>query len=221
MATETLIVLVRHAETDWNAEARFQGHTDTPLNELGRTRIGPVIEALRPWDPEIVVTSDLSRAHEMAEQVGAAFGLEVITREDLRECSYGEWEGKTLKEVRRDHGDDLEQWRSNEAGFQRGEGESLLQMQERTLAAIESIAREHAGRTVVLFSHSGPVRGAICRALDLPIDQRYRFEINNASLSAIRRREDGQWQVLLLNQTCHLDTDPGASSPVASQSERP
>ena len=94
-------------------------------------------------------------------------------------------------------------------------------MQERTLAAIESIAREQAGRTVVLFSHSGPVRGVICRALDLPIDQRYRFEINNASLSAIRRREDGQWQVLLLNQTSHLDTDPGASSPVASQSEGP
>ncbi|MFC1628762.1 histidine phosphatase family protein, partial [Gemmatimonadota bacterium] len=211
--------LVRHAETDWNTGKRFQGHSDTPLNELGRSRIAPVIEALKPWDPAIIFSSDLSRAREMAEQVGAAFGLEVITREDLRECNYGEWEGKTLEEVRRDHGEDLEKWRSNDAGFRRGAGESLLQMQERTLAAVESIAREHAGRTVVLVSHSGPVRGVICRVFDLPIDQRYRFEINNASLSAIRRQKDGQWQVLMLNQTSHLDTDPGASSPVASLSQ--
>jgi broad specificity phosphatase PhoE len=219
MTTETLIVLVRHAETDWNTDLRFQGHADTPLNELGRTRIGQVIEALRPWNPEIIFTSDLSRAREMAEGVGAAFGIEVIAREDLRECSYGEWEGKKLEEVRRDHGDDLDRWHRNESGFPRGGGESLLQMQERVLAAIESIAREHAGRTIVILSHSGPVRGVICRTLDIPIDQRYRFEVNNASLSAIRRRGDGKWQVLLLNQTSHLDTDPGVSSPVASQNE--
>ena len=210
MTTETLIVLVRHAETDWNTDLRFQGHADTPLNELGRTRIGPVIEALRPWNPEIIFTSDLSRACEMAEGVGAAFGIEVIAREDLRECSYGEWEGKKLEEVRRDYGDDLDRWHRNESGFPRGGGESLLQMQERVLAAIESIAREHTGRTIVILSHSGPVRGVICRTFDLPIDQRYRFEVNNASLSAIRRRGDGQWQVLLLNQTSHLDTDPGS-----------
>ncbi|MFC1545100.1 histidine phosphatase family protein [Gemmatimonadota bacterium] len=217
MATETRIVLVRHAETDWNFEQRFQGHTDTPLNELGRTRIGPVIEALRSWDPEIIITSDLSRAREMAEEAGVEFGLDVIAREDLRECSYGSWEGKTLKEVRQDHGGDLDSWQSNEAGFQRGDGESLLEMQERTLAAIESIAREHAGRTVVIFSHSGPVRSVICRAFDLPIDQRYRFEVSNASLSAIRPRGDREWQVLLLNQTNHLGTEPGMISPVASQ----
>ena len=68
MASETLIVMVRHAETDWNAELRFQGHTDTPLNELGRSRIEPVTEALRAWQPEVLFTSDLSRAREMGGQ---------------------------------------------------------------------------------------------------------------------------------------------------------
>jgi len=74
MVSETLIVMVRHAETDWNAERRFQGHADTPLNELGRSRIEPVIDALRSWKPDVIITSDLSRAREMAEAAGVALG---------------------------------------------------------------------------------------------------------------------------------------------------
>jgi broad specificity phosphatase PhoE len=217
MAADTTIVLIRHAETDWNAEKRFQGHADTPLNKLGQTRIEPVIEALRTWEPEVIFTSDLIRAREMAEEAGAALGIEVIGREDLRECSYGEWEGKTLQEVRRAYGDDLEAWRRNEANLPRGGGESLIDMQTRAVAAIESIAEGHAGRTIALFSHSGPIRGMICSIFDLPIEERYRFEINNASLNVIRRQGDGGWQVLLLNETSHLGLKPGMVSPVASR----
>lgn len=216
MASETLIVMVRHAETDWNAERRFQGHADTPLNELGRSRIEPVIEALRSWKPDVIITSDLSRAREMAEAAGAALGIEVIALEDLRECSYGEWEGMTLAEVRREHGDDLERWHRAEADVPRGGGESLTGMQARTIEAIASIAREHAGRTIALFAHSGPIRGVICSLFDLPIEERYRFEINNASISAIRLRENDQWQVMLLNGISHLGLEPGIPSPVAS-----
>ncbi len=217
MASETLIVMVRHAETDWNAERRFQGHADTPLNELGRSRIEPVTEALRSWKPDVIITSDLSRAREMAEAAGAALGVEVIAMEGLRECSYGDWEGKTLAEVRREHGEDLDRWRRAEADVPRGDGESLTGMQERALDAIASIAREHTGRTIALFAHSGPIRGVICSIFELPIEERYRFEINNASISAIRLRENDQWQVLLLNGISHLDVVPGIPSPVASR----
>jgi len=209
--------MVRHAETDWNAEKRFQGHADTPLNELGRSRIEPVTEALRSWQPDVIVTSDLSRAREMAEAAGAVLEIEVIALKELRECSYGDWEGKTLEEVRREHGDDLERWRRAEAAVPRGNGESLTGMQERALEAIAAIAREHSGRTIALFSHSGPIRGVICSIFDLPIEERYRFEISNASISAIGQRDADRWQVLLLNGISHLETEPGMPSPVASQ----
>ena len=199
------LVLIRHAVTAWNDAGRFQGHADTPLSEEGRAMIPAVIEALRPWQPAAVHTSDLSRAREMAEAAARALGLPLTADSALRECSYGSWEGLTLAEVEDRFPGELEQWRRRETGYARGGGESLLQMQERTWAALAAIADSHGGETVAVFTHSGPVRGAVCRLFDLPIEQRYRFALDNGSLTVLSRSGEREWQLVLLNQTSHLD----------------
>lgn len=204
MEGNTHLILIRHAETDWNAELRFQGHSDTPLNESGRAAIPRVIEALRPMEPVVIYTSDLLRASQMAEAAGEVLGIEVIPGKELRECDYGSWEGKTMEEVRRDHEGELDAWYKDEAGYARGGGESLEEMQERAWAWINSIAGAHPGETVALFTHSGPVRGAVCRIFDLGMVDRYRFQVENASISVLSRHPTGEWQVVLLNQTSHL-----------------
>ena len=216
LADSTYLVLVRHTVTDWNDEYRFQGHADTPLNDEGRAVIAPVIDAVRSWGPAALYSSDLLRAREMAEAAGKALGLNVNLSEDLRECSYGKWEGKTLEEIREKYAGELEQWRSNEAGYARGGGEALEEMQARSWARLKSLADAHPGEAVALFTHSGPIRGAVCRIFDLSISDRYRFQVDNGSLTVRRRSPKGLWQLVLLNQTVHLGERAPAVSPVAS-----
>ena len=219
MADSTWLILIRHAETDWNSELRFQGHEDKPLNESGRLAIPAVVDELRAWGLNAIFTSDLLRAREMAEAAGVELGIPVAPMRELRECSYGEWEGLTLVEVRERYHGALEAWRADEDGYRRGGGESLLEMSERSWAAMESIAGWHPGETVAVFSHSGPVRSAVCRLFDLSLAERYRFQIDNGSITVLRATESGRWQLMLLNQTRHLPADRHLCSPVASYPE--
>ena len=215
VADSTYLVLVRHGVTDFNNEYRFQGHSDRPLNETGRAAIPDVINALRSWNPAVIYTSDLFRAREMAEAVGHELSIPVNPDKALRECSYGRWESKTVEEVREEFPGELEEWGKDEADYPRGGGESLRQMMDRSWTCLEAIADAHQGETVVVFSHSGPVRGAICNLFDISIADRYRFQVDNSSITVMRRSSDGVWQLVLLNQTVHLGEDAPAVSPVA------
>ncbi len=213
----TYLVLVRHAQTDLNSEYRFQGHVDTPLNSEGRETIGPTVEAVRSWAPERIYTSDLVRAREMAEAASEALGVEMEPRRGLRECSYGAWEGMTIEEIEARYPGELEEWRADEARVARGDGESLKSMQERSWAELEAIAGRHPDGTAAVFTHSGPIRGTVCRIFDLSIAERYRFQVDNASITVIRRRPSGDWQLVLLNQTNHMKEPLSGPSQVASR----
>ena len=91
----TTLLLVRHGETDWNAEGRLQGHTDRPLNAHGRTQAKDLAERLAGEGADAIYASDLSRAKETAEILGARLGLPVVIDADLREKNWGNWEGLT------------------------------------------------------------------------------------------------------------------------------
>jgi len=199
----TRLVLVRHAVTAWNSEQRFQGHADTPLSDEGRLTIPAVIAALRPWAPAAVYTSDLSRAREMAEAAAVELELPLIATPELRECGYGAWEGLTLDEVRERDPEGLDEWRRRETIYARGGGESLADMHERSWSYLERVAADQAGRAAAFFTHSGPIRGVICRLFDLGLDQRYRFAVDNSSLTVLQHTPGRGWQLLLLNQICH------------------
>jgi broad specificity phosphatase PhoE len=89
----TTLLLVRHGETDWNAEGRLQGHTDMPLNDLGRRQARALADELAGDGIEAVYSSDLARASETAEIVAERLGLPVGLDPDLREKDWGTWEG--------------------------------------------------------------------------------------------------------------------------------
>src|SRR3954452_24611267 len=93
--TGTTLLLVRHGETDWNAEGRLQGHTDRPLNEYGRRQAKELAARLAGGHVDAIYASDLSRARETAEIVGERLGLTVVIDPDLRETNWGTWEGLT------------------------------------------------------------------------------------------------------------------------------
>ena len=138
----TTLLLVRHGETDWNAEGRLQGQTDTPLNDYGRRQARALAEQLdgRPFDA--LYASDLSRARETAEIIAARLGLPVELDPDLREKNWGSWEGLTTTE--RDAVEFV--------------GESTEAHRERTLAALHRIAALHPDGSVLVVTHGGSIR---------------------------------------------------------------
>jgi probable phosphoglycerate mutase len=89
------IIIWRHGQTDWNLENRFQGHSDIPLNPVGRYQAGQAARVLRDMEPTAIISSDLSRALSTAEALATVTGLEVQVDDRLRETNGGNWEGKT------------------------------------------------------------------------------------------------------------------------------
>jgi broad specificity phosphatase PhoE len=143
----TTLLLARHGETDWNREGRWQGWADPPLNTTGRAQARELAEQLRATPFDAVYASDLSRAHETAEIVAAPHGVPVLIDRDLREIDIGAWSGLTRPEI--------------DARFPDGsrpDGETREQHAERVLAAVTRIARDNAGRRVLIVTHGGTLR---------------------------------------------------------------
>jgi broad specificity phosphatase PhoE len=138
----TTLLLVRHGETDWNAEGRLQGHTDRPLNPNGREQAKALADRLAGDGVAAVYASDLTRARETAEIVGERLGLTVVIDPDLREKNWGSWEGLTGAERER-------------VEFV---GESTEEHAERSLRAVQRIVERHPADRVVVVTHGGSLR---------------------------------------------------------------
>ena len=149
----TTLLLVRHGETDWNADGRLQGQTDRPLSEDGRRQARQLADELASEELEAIYASDLSRARETAEIVGERVGLATVLDPDLREKDWGTWEGLTA--VERDRVEFV--------------GESTEAHQERTLRALQRIAERHPGGRVLVVTHGGSMRRVQTTALGMAL----------------------------------------------------
>jgi broad specificity phosphatase PhoE len=149
----TALLLVRHGETDWNADGRLQGHTDRPLSDFGRRQARHLAEELAEEKLDAIYASDLSRARETAEIVGVRLGLGVVIDPGLREKDWGTWEG--LTGVERDRVEFV--------------GESTEAHQERMLGALRRIAERHSGGRVLVVTHGGSMRRVQTVALGMAL----------------------------------------------------
>src|SRR5258708_38463158 len=159
-----IIYLLRHGETDWNAEGRWQGHTDKPLNETGRRQARALAESLRAKGLAGVVTSDLLRARETAEIVAAALGLAIdYVDPDLRERTIGVFEGLTREECERQHPQAWADWVERRVPPPAAEAQKPLG--ERVTAAIARAAdRIASDAPLLLVTHGGAMRAALAQA---------------------------------------------------------
>jgi broad specificity phosphatase PhoE len=145
----TELILVRHGETDWNAEGRLQGHTDRPLSDYGREQARRLADDLADEEFDAIYASDLARARETAEIVAERLGLPVTLEPDLREKNWGTWEGLT----------------STERLEIELVGESTEEHQRRMLAALGRIAAQHPNGRVLVVTHGGSMRRVQTEAL--------------------------------------------------------
>lgn len=159
----TTIVLVRHGETDWNRENRFQGRADQPLNRAGRDQAHELADRLQGEPVTALYTSPLRRASETAHILAGRLGVEARTLDALLEIDVGAWEGFTIDEVRARYPQRLDaDWH---AGWE--DGETHDELARRVVPALLELGSQHEGEQVVAVTHAGPIRAALAESMGL------------------------------------------------------
>jgi len=198
------LLLIRHGESEWNAVGRLQGQADPPLSSLGRHQAARVAARLVDEQIDLIVSSDLRRAHDTARALADAVELPVERRLGLREVDLGTWTGTTHDELQKLDPDSWRRWREfGDEGWDGGEryGEAM----ERVATDIAAIATGRNGQTVVAVTHGGCIRLATCHLLGIVEGGPGRIaSIGNASITEFLIREDGGGRLVRLNDTAHL-----------------
>jgi probable phosphoglycerate mutase len=177
-----MILLARHGETDDTVPPlRFQGQHDTPLNDTGRAQARELAERVAAGSPLAALwSSDLSRARETAEIVGARVGLVPRLDARLREGDRGDWEGHLFEQVERAEPERYAAWRRAGASFRFPGGESLAEQQARVLAALADV--EAGALPALVVCHGGAIRCVLCRDDPRGLDAFHTFAIPNVAL---------------------------------------
>lgn len=153
----TRLILIRHGETDWNVEKRYQGQEDPPLNGRGRDQALFLAEALSAIPLDVLYSSPLARARETAQIITEQLGIPLHFEARLKEIHLGEWGGKLSAEVAAQDPDRHLRWEADAWSVTPPGGESLFQVRERVHAAADEIVRRHEGRTIGLVAHRIPL----------------------------------------------------------------
>lgn len=164
------LVLLRHGQTDYNAAGRMQGHFDSVLTEMGLAQAARVAPEIARLAPDRLISSDLRRAVDTADIVGAASGRPVKLDPRLRETHLGEWQGHTVAEIEAAYPGAIATWRSDPAWAPPG-GESRVDVVRRSTPVIEELDEELAegpDTTVVIVAHGGLIAGLVSGLLELP-----------------------------------------------------
>ena len=149
----TRLILIRHGETDWNAQGRWQGHTDVPLNQNGHEQSRQLVADLEDYPIDAIYTSDLRRARETARLLSQNKGIAIQADPRLREINLGVWEGLTRQEIEKSYLKELEERRKDQFNVAAPEGETGAQVQQRSLAAIRDILSRHPTGSVAIVAH--------------------------------------------------------------------
>jgi alpha-ribazole phosphatase len=203
----THVLLIRHGETEWNATKRIQGHSNTPLNDLGRKQARALAGRLKNKAIAAIYSSDLDRAKETIAPTAAALGMEIQTDVRLREKSFGDWEGLSLDEVAEKYPELWQMYHTDhDLKTPIPNGETWEQVQARVLDCLKDILAKHSlDETVIVVSHGGSVRPIIMYALNAPLTSIIRVSVDNAGITHLEFRTSSTGRVHTLNDTAHLE----------------
>jgi broad specificity phosphatase PhoE len=185
----TTIVLVRHGETDWNRDNRFQGHADPPLNDVGRTQARALAGELSSRRFAAAYTSPLRRAAETAAILGDALHLQPRLDTSLMEVDVGSWSGLTRTEVEERFPLGYARWLEYGHGWD--DGETYDELGARVVSGLVHIGRQHDGGDVLAVTHGGPIRSALAAAERVPFEEARRsiHVIGNCAVVQLAVRE--------------------------------
>lgn len=186
----TELILIRHGETDWNRELRFQGHVDVPLNAVGQEQARRLGLRLASEAAHLLVCSDLTRTQQTAlpisQQSLHPFARSPVLEPALREQNFGAVDGMRVADIKTQHPEAWAQWLQFQADYAFAGGESTRQFHARVMAAVRSLVQANAGQTLVVVTHGGVLDMIYRTAQALPLSGPRQSDIPNAGLNRVR-----------------------------------
>jgi broad specificity phosphatase PhoE len=198
------LILVRHAESQWNPLGRYQGILDPDLSQRGELQTKALGEHIKKHFPNIeaIYSSPLTRTRKTAQAIGDAIGKDIIIDQRLIEIDHGAWAGELVDDIEKKYKEDFETWMKNPHQITFPKGESLKEVFDRTVDFISFIKAKYKDKTVVAVSHSVPIRVFYCAVLGIGLSHFWAFGCDNASYSILSLGD--QDIIQKLNISCHL-----------------
>ena len=180
----TRLYLIRHGETDWNRQGRWQGQADVPLNDRGREQARQVAEKLAEVPFDAIYTSDLIRASEVARIIARAKGdrIPIVLEPRLREIHQGEWQGLLVQEIQSRYAEAFRQRRMDPLMVAAPGGETALQVRQRALQAVRDLLAAYPNGNVALVSHGFTIAVLLTHFYRLPIEKVWELVPDNGAI---------------------------------------
>ncbi|MEO7852749.1 MAG: histidine phosphatase family protein [Rubrivivax sp.] len=210
----TELIVVRHGETDWNRQLRFQGHIDVPLNAAGHEQARRMANALADEPVDAIVCSDLLRTRQTAAPLENVLSLRASLHSTWREQSFGIFEGLDMAGIQAQHPRLWAQWLRHDADFALPEGECAGRFCGRVLTALGDVARQHPGQRVVVVTHGGVLDMLWRTAHAVPLHGARSCDIPNAGINRLHYR-DNTLHIVRWADAVHLQGLPEQPSTAA------
>jgi len=199
----TRIILIRHGETTWNIEGRYQGQEDTPLSERGLKQGQLLAEGLRNIPIDRCIASPLQRAYQTCKFCADLHKLPVTTDNRLLEIAHGSWEGVLAKDIAAQYPQEFAQWHTAPHLVQMPGGENLEDVRRRARAAIDDYVTQYPEQTILVAAHDAVNKAIICDLLGLGMEHFWQIKQDNTCINVLEHHA-GEWRIVLLNATNHL-----------------
>jgi probable phosphoglycerate mutase len=205
--TTTHLYLIRHGQSEGNAERKFGGHTATPLSNRGRKQAAVTARALASAGINVIYSSDLLRAMETARPLADQLKLAINASTAFRERSVGVMEGLTFEAAASTHPEEYAALLRRDFDYVLAGGESYREMLERAREKLDRLLVEHAGQRIALFSHTGTICILVLHLMGALESKELKpvwISSSNCGISHFELRDDGFVRVLAVNDTRHL-----------------
>lgn len=199
------IILIRHGETTWNIEGRYQGQEDTPLSTRGLEQGRLLAQGLKDVPLDICISSPLQRSYQTCKFCADLHKLPVATDARLTEINHGDWEGVLAPDIAKAYPVEFEQWHTAPHLVQmpgKG-GECLEDVRRRVRTAFDEYTQKYEGKTVLVAAHDAVNKAIICDLLGLGMEHFWQIKQDNTCINVLEYNE-GTWRLVLLNSVNHM-----------------
>ena len=169
----TIFWIIRHGQTDWNLEGRYQGIKDTPLNETGIQQAEVAADKVTDVNFEAIYSSPLKRAYRTAESVARRQGLDILVDRRLLEISQGKWEGMLFSDIEKRYPELIKKRKDDPLNAQAPDGETVTQVADRVQSFLKEVSLKHPQGPVLLVSHGLALAVFKCLTLNIPLLEVY------------------------------------------------
>jgi broad specificity phosphatase PhoE len=198
------LLIVRHGETEWNAEGRIQGHTDIGLSEKGAEQARSLGKRLADRQIDVAYSSDLKRTSETAKLALGGRDITLNETPRLREYNKGIFEGMTLSEIQEKFPAEYPKYLEKDLSYAPEGGETTRDVSTRMASIFAEIKANHLDETVLVVSHGGVLRAAMVSLLGMPLEGNWSFVFGNCGLTMVDTYTDNA-VLRLFNDTSHIN----------------